>query len=168
MRRIVWTLLALFVVRTCWPGGEPPEDVQVDVPLEDFTQPMAEDYPWVLRNDRLVSRWSPIGAGCGRIVLLDYTNHVVEGEPRPEDLLVLHDSSRVKPKVPPRPDLGSPIFYRKRDAFRLVETSDLLFPTDPETGVKPNLDGVEWEVEETADPNTLRFVYDSPVGVRLV
>ncbi len=172
MRRIfslvVWTLLALFVVRTCWPGGEPPESVQADVPLEDFGQPMAEDYPLVLENEHLHSRWSPIGAGCGLIVLKDYTTHVVEGEPKWEDLLVLHDSSRVRPKVPPSPDANSPLFYRKRDAFRLVETSDLLFPTDPATRVKPNLDGVEWRLEDTGDPSALRFVYDAPSGVRLV
>ena len=160
----LWSLVAILIVRTCMPSPAEPE-VAVGAPtLEDWSQPAAEEYPLVLENALVRTEWSARGAGCGRVLLKKYPNHRVEGEPGPDDMVVLHDSSRVQGK---RPN-ASGVFYRKRDAFRLVETSDVLLPTDPATGVKPNLDGVEWEVAADPARNQLEFRWTAPNGVRLV
>jgi YidC/Oxa1 family membrane protein insertase len=160
----LWSLVAILIVRTCMPEPAEPE-VAVGAPtLEDWSQAAAEEYPLVLENALVRTEWSARGAACGRVLLKQYPNHRVEGELGPDDMVVLHDSSRVEGK---RPN-ASGVFYRKRDAFRLVETSDVLLPTDPTTGVKPNLDGVEWEVAADPARNQLEFRWTAPNGVRLV
>ncbi len=163
----LWVLVAFLLIRACLPSGEKADTAIGVVALEDFSQPVASSYPLVLENELLRTEWSATGASCGRVVLKKYATHRVAGEPAPEDLLVLHDSSRVLSKVPQGSSPNTSAYYRKRDAFRLIETSDVLLPPDPRTGVKPNLDGVEWQVAPAGQPDTLRFVWDSPSGVRV-
>ncbi|MDA1259731.1 MAG: membrane protein insertase YidC [Planctomycetota bacterium] len=145
------------------PSPAEPEVAIGTPPEEDWSQPGPESYPLVLENSVLRTEWSVRGASCGRVLLKQYLDHRIEGEPRPEDYLVLHDSARVQGKNP-----SGGIVYRKRDAFRLTETSDVLLPADPETRVKPNLDGVEWEVEEDLSQNQLSFRWTAPNGVQVL
>lgn len=163
----LWVLVAFLLVRACWPEAGPVDTAVGVVALEDFTQPTPADYPLVLENEVLRSEWSALGASCGRIVLKNYTERLVSGEPGDEERLVLHDSRRVRGKVPQGSSPNGSTYYRTRDAFRLVETSDVLLAPDPATGVKPNLDGVQWTVEEGAPAGELRFTWDAPSGVRL-
>ncbi len=163
----LWALVAILLVRACLPAGQKEETAIGAVLLEDFTQPSATEYPLVLENDLLRTEWSARGASCGRVALKKYSNRVVNGAPGPEDQLVLHDSARVLAKSP-RGGSADVAHYRKRDAFRLIETSEILLPVDPATGVKPNLDGAEWTVEADAASNRLRFTWDAPVGLRIV
>jgi len=159
----LWSLVAILIVRTCMPSPAEPE-VAIGTPtVEDWSQPGPESYPLVLENSVLRTEWSVRGASCGRVLLKQYLDHRIEGEPRQEDYLVLHDSARVQGKNP-----SGGIGYRKRDAFRLTETSDVLLPADPETGVKPNLDGVEWAVEEDLSQNQLSFRWTAPNGVQVL
>jgi YidC/Oxa1 family membrane protein insertase len=164
---VLWALVAILLVRACLPSKTPADTAVGAVALEDFSQPAASDYPLVLENDFLRSEWSALGASCGRVLLKKYTTERVSGTPGPEDWLVLHDSRRVIPKVP-RPGANGANYYRKRDAFRLVETSDLLFPPDPATGAKANLDSVTWTVEPNAASNGLSFSWTAPNGVKIV
>ena len=161
----LWSLVAILIIRTCMPSPEPPE-VAIGTPtLEDWSQPgPGGEYPLVLENGLLRSEWSVRGASCGRVILKNYLDHRVEGEPRPEDAVVVQDSARVQGKAP---GAGS-VYYRMRDAFRLTETSDVLLPADSITGVKPNLDGVEWVA--TSDParNQLEFRWIAPNGIQVV
>lgn len=161
----LWSLVAILIVRTCMPAPAEPE-VAVGAPtLEDWSQPgPGDDYPLVLENGLVRSEWSARGASCGRVLLKQYANRRVEGELTRDDMVVLHDSARVQGKSPQ----AGAVYYRKRDAFRLVEISDVLLPTDPATGIKPNLDGVEWEV--TSDParNQLEFRWTAPNGAQLI
>lgn len=164
----LWVLVAILLVRACMPN-KPKADTAVGaVNLEDFAQPTPTEYPLVLENDVLRTEWSALGASCGRVLLKKYTTVRVAGEAGPEDWLVLHDSRRVAAKVPQAGGANGVTYYRKRDAFRLVETSDLLLPPDPATGVKPNLDGVDWKVEPDAAGNGLTFTWTAPSGVTIV
>lgn len=161
----LWSLVAIVILRTCMPEKAAPE-VAVGAPsLEDWSQPgPGGEYPLVLENELLRSEWSAQGASCGKVVLKDFLSHRVAGEPAESDLLVLHDSARVLGK---QPAAGS-YYYRQRDALRLVETSDVLLPADPATGVKPNLDGVRWDAEPDPAGNGLVFLWTAPNGVTLV
>jgi len=163
----LWVLVGILLVRACIPDKSTADTAVGAVNLEDFSQPSAKDYPLVLENDLIRTEWSALGASCGRVLLKKYTTERVEGEAGPEDWLVLHDSRRVAAKSPQAGSPNGVTYYRKRDAFRLTETSDLLLPTDPATGVKPNLDGVEWTVEADAAGNGLTFSWTAPSGVTL-
>lgn len=163
----LWVLVAFLLIRACLPSGEKADVAVGAVALEDFSQPQAASHPLVLENELLRTEWSTTGASCGRVVLKRYAARRVAGEPGPEDLLVLHDSARVRAKAPQGGSPNGPLYYRARDAFRLIETSDVLLPPDPATGVKPNLDGVEWQLEPDAPAGELRFAWESPTGVRV-
>lgn len=165
---ILWVLVAILLVRACLPSKSTADAAVGAVALEDFSAPAPADYPLVLENDLIRTEWSAVGASCGRVLLKQYTTERVKGTPGPADWLVLHDSRRVQGKVPQRPGENGATYYRQRDAFRLVETSDLLFPPDPLTGVKANLDGVAWTVEQNTAANGLVFTWTAPNGVMIV
>jgi len=165
---VLWGLVALLLVRACLPTKSTPDTAVGAVALEDFSQPSPTAYPLVLENEFIRTEWSELGASCGRVLLKKFTTERTEGTPVAADWLVVHDSRRVRGKVPQQAGVNGVTFYRKRDAFRLVETSDLLLPPDPATGVKPNLDGVVWAVEENPGVNGLTFRWTAPNGITIV
>lgn len=161
----LWTLVAILIVRTCMPAPDEPE-VAVGAPtLEDWSQPGPGGvYPLVLENSKLRSEWSAQGAGCGRVLLKEFRSRDASGEAGVEDFMVVHDSGRVLGKGP----AAGAVYYRQRDAFRLTEVSELLLPPDPVTGVQPNLDGVEWQVERSEAGDALSFRWTARNGVTLI
>lgn len=163
----LWALVAILIVRACLPEKDKTETAVGAVPLEDFSQPTPTGYPLVLENELIRTEWSEIGASCGRVLLKQYSTERMTGTPGPADWLVLYDTQRVNSKSPGA-GANTSVNYRKRNAFRLVETSDVLLPPDPATGVKPNLDGVVWTVEPAAAADSLIFSWTAPNGVKIV
>ena len=164
----LWSLVAILIVRTCMPAPDEAPVAIGAITLEDFSQPQSSDYPLVLENSLIRSEWTALGASCGKVVLKEYLGHLVQGEPQPSDWIVAFDSARVPSKSPQREGEQGVIYHRKRDGFRLTETSDILLPADPVTGVKPNLDGVEWTVESEPAQGELRFHWTSAAGIQVI
>jgi YidC/Oxa1 family membrane protein insertase len=164
----LWGLVAVFIMRTCFPSGQGPEEVDAASRwMEDFDQPQAADYPLVLENELVRTEWSATGASCGRVILKKFSPALDEEGQELEGGLLLYDATWVEAKEPGGgPATGSN--YRRREAFRLLEGGDFLFPPDTERGVKSNLDGVVWKHELDAAAGSLRFTWTSPQGVTLV
>lgn len=160
----LWGLVAVFIMRTCFPGdSENPTGDGGPQWKEDFSQPIASDYPLVLENSKVRTEWSATGASCGRVILKEFSPELDEEGQELAGGLVLYDAAWVDTKAG-----NTAVNYRKRDAFRLIETGDFLMPPDVEKGVKPNLDGIVWDVEEEPSTGTLRFTWESPQGVTLI
>ncbi|MHC4823731.1 MAG: membrane protein insertase YidC [Planctomycetota bacterium] len=156
----LWGLVAVFIMNTCFPGDEPVETGTQAEWLESFEVPAPAEYPLILENEMLRSEWSATGASCGRVLLKQFTADLHEGEVADSDWLVVYDATWVEEKA----GAGSSN-YRRRDAFRLLETSDFLLPGDPETRVKQNLDSVEWQADFDAARNQITFTWESPASV---
>ena len=158
----LWGLVAVFIMNTCFPGDEPVETGGQPEWLESFEVPAPTEYPLVLENEMLRSHWSATGASCGRVLLKQFTADLHDGEVTDGDWLVVYDAAWVEEKA------GAGYSnYRRRDAFRLLETSDFLLPGNPETRVKQNLDSVEWQAELDAARNQITFTWESPAAVTL-
>jgi YidC/Oxa1 family membrane protein insertase len=160
----LWSLVAVFIINTCFTEKAPPAAAGEVQWFESFEQPAPESYPLILENDLVRTEWSETGASCGRILLKEFTPDLHEGAIAAEDMLVIYDSRWVEEKAG-----RSSSSYRRRDAFRLLEQSDFLLPADPETRVKRNLDSLVWEASYDAAANELRFKTRDPLnGVDLV
>ena len=161
----LWSLVAVFIVNTCFRKEVDPSQSSAVAWLEDFTDPVPTDYPLVLENELVRTEWSATGASCGRILLKEFTPELHDGAIASEDMLVIYDSSWVESK----PGRGNSN-YRRRDAFRLLEheQSEYLLPGDAETRVRRNLDSVVWQTEFDAAANLLTFRWTSDSGVELI
>jgi len=160
----LWGLVAVFIMQTCFPDKEPVEINRQAEWLESFTVNAPTEYPLVLENEFLRSEWSATGASCGRVMLKQFSADLHDGDVvADEDWLVVYDAHWVEEKAG-----AAGNNYRRRDAFRLLETSDFLLPGDPETRVKQNLDSVSWDVDFNAEVNTLTFTWKSPAQVTVI
>ena len=160
----LWGLVAVFIMQTCFPDKEPVETTRQADWLESFTVAAPTEYPLVLENEVLRSEWSATGASCGRVLLKQFSADLHDGDVvADEEWLVVYDARWVEEKA------GSGgNNYRRRDAFRLLETSNYLLPGDPESRVKQNLDSVVWDVELDAESNALTFTWESPASITVV
>lgn len=157
----LWGFVAVLIMQYCFPGEEPLESGGSAEWLESFEVAPSSEYPLVLENSMLRSEWSANGASCGRVLLKQFSADLHDGETvASEDWLVVYDATWVEEKPG-----ASASNYRRRDAFRLLETSDFLLPGNPETRVKRNLDSIDWEVKVDEAANRLTFSWDSPSGV---
>jgi len=160
----LWGLVAVFIMQQCFPTDEPEETNRQAEWLESFEVAAPSDYPLVLENDFIRSEWSATGASCGRVLLKQFSADLHDGDVvADEDWLVVYDAHWVEEKA----GVGGNN-YRRRDAFRLLETSDFLIPGDQETRVKQNLDSVTWDVDFHAETNSLTFTWESPASVTVV
>ncbi|MFK5955463.1 MAG: membrane protein insertase YidC [Planctomycetota bacterium] len=159
----LWGLVAVFIMQQCVPDKTPEQTKQQAKWLESFEVPAPAEYPLVLENEFIRSEWSATGASCGRVLLKQFTKDLHEGEVTDQDWLVVYDAHWVEEK----PGVGLND-YRRRDAFRLLESSDFLIPSNQETGVKKNLDSVTWDVDFDAEHNAMTFTWESPAAVTVI
>lgn len=170
----LWALVAFLIIKTCMPSDdEGNTGRRGEVRVEDFgagTVPPPDSYPLVLENRHLYSEWSVDGASCGRILLKDYHPELGSEEGQ-KGWLLLYDAKWVESKAPGEGRTASDVNYRRRDAFRLLDDSRFLFPTEDPDAPRPNLDRVRWKVEELAEGPRgagLRFTWESESGVELI
>jgi len=157
----LWGFVAVLIMQYCFPGEDVPENTGTTEWLESFEVAPPSEYPLVLENSMLRSEWSANGASCGRVMLKQFSADLHEGDTvATEDWLVVYDALWVEEKAG-----ASASNYRRRDAFRLLETSDFLLPGNPETRVKRNLDSVDWEASFDEAANRITFTWESPSGV---
>ncbi len=159
----LWGLAAVVIMQTCFPSKQKVETTTSTAWLESFDTLPPADYPLVLENDLLYSEWSANGASCGKVMLKEFTADLHDGAVLDKDWLVVYDARWVEEKAG-----NGPSNYRRRDALRLLESSDFLLPADPETRVKKNLDSVEWTPSFDAAKNELSFRWQSPNSVTVI
>ena len=168
----LWALVAFLIIRTCFPASDEGSGPgRVALRVEDFSMPAPAEYPLILENSRVRTEWSADGASCGRVLLKDYRPELSSGDGM-EDWLVLYDARWVD-TIPPRDDtLRTGAEYRRRDALRLLDGSEFLFPVEDPGAPRGDLDRVRWEAEQlpatAAQGPGLRFTWVSANGVRLV
>lgn len=165
---LLWGLVAFFLVQTCFPSDKNNRVSSIGAErdrVESFLEPSPGKYDLVLENEYIYSEWSARGASCGRVYLKKFDKNLGGGNFSEHGMLI-YSSEWVQGK---EPDLSSPYsqwYYRTRDAFRLVESSELIFPVNPESRVKKNFDSIDFNVE--VSPKGLRFSYDFSNGIELI
>jgi len=163
---LLWGFAAVILMQTCFPSDD---KVQTEVAgrdwVESFAVPAPELYPLILENDLLYSEWSATGASCGRIYVKKY-NVALNTQSDSGHGMLIYNSLWVDGKGPATGANSSSVNYRRRDAFRLIESDDLLTLTSELDKVKPNLDSETWQVVQT--DNSLRFSFVSDNGLEIV
>lgn len=159
----LWGFVAVFIMQYCFKKEEVLESTGGSTWLESFEVAPPAEYPLVLENSKLRSEWSANGASCGRVLVKQFSADLHDGDTvATEDWLVVYDAGWVEEKPG-----SSGTNYRRRDAFRLLETSNYLIPGNEETRVKQNLDSVEWEAKFDAAANRITFSWESPNQVTI-
>ena len=166
---LLWGLAAVFIMQTCFPSdgvGSGDSTIQKRSWFESFETPPPSEYPLILENEFVYSEWSALGASCGTVYLKNYNENLHQANAT-EHGMKIFDSKWSDGNVPTSGVADDSIYYRRRDAFRLIESSSqgLVTKTDPETNARPNLDSVTWDV--AIIDNGLLFSYTSGNGVDL-
>ncbi|MDP6964068.1 MAG: hypothetical protein QGF46_07875, partial [Planctomycetota bacterium] len=163
---LLWGFAAVILMQTCFPSDDKPQgDIAGRKWVESFAVSAPSEYPLVLENDLIYSEWSATGASCGRVYLKRY-NAELNTPGESERGMLIYNAFWVDSKEPRNGEDASGVNYRRRDAFRLIETDDLLTVTSPLDNSKPNLDSILWQVEQS--DNSLRFSYRADNGLEVV
>ena len=165
---LLWGLLAFVLVQTCFPSDKKNRASSISAErdwVESFVEPSPDKYDLVLENEYIYSQWSAKGASCGKVYLKRF-DKILGGGNLSEHGMLVYSSEWVEGKEPNPSNPQSQWYYRTRDAFRLVESSELIFPVNAETRVKENFDSIEFSVDVTA--KGLRFSHEFPNGIELI
>jgi YidC/Oxa1 family membrane protein insertase len=163
---LLWGLAAVFIMQFFFGSGdEKTGDSNNNLPcLESFEIPPPSEYPLILENELVYSEWSAMGASCGTVYLKKYNEKLHQANAT-EHGMKIFDSKWSDGNPAENGKTGDRRNYRRRDAFRLVESSNLVTKRDPHGNALPNLDSVTWDV--AIIDNGLLFSYTSANGVEL-
>jgi len=150
---LVWGLLAVFLMQTCFKDDTKPSEILHGFRAENFAASSGDGRVYVLENDLLRTEWRAVGAGCTKIELKQF-----KGE-NGEEFLTISESVQAQPPAPG--ETPGPQHHLQRDALRLFE---------PEGRLGVDLDSSEWTVEEIAGDDgasELLFTLSTDSGVEL-
>ncbi len=166
---LLWGLAAVFIMQTCFAPDDKGQGTSMANQrtwFESFETPPPADYPLILENEFVYSQWSATGASCGAVYLKKF-NEQMHVDNATEHGMKIFDAKWSDGNVPASGVSDHSIYYRRRDAFRLIESSSngLVTSTNPDNNTRPNLDSLTWDV--TTLDNGLLFTYVSENGVEL-